>query len=509
MVFKRKQVIWVMTICFTLFISCLYILSLPRDTFASGIQVNGGSLGIEVSPTQALFSASNIAPGWQGSAKLQVSNAGQQPFSYSLSSVLNSGDQILFSVLVLEIQDNQGNILYNDSMGNLQNLQLGTLSPGINAGYLFTVTFPSNVSNQYQDQTSSVNFVFTASSPSSGSGGGAPAPVNIDTGIASVTPSAGGIVSLGASVSVNIPVGALSGTSPAIVAIQPVSNPAAAPSGFMVLGSAYDFTVGGADHYTFNSPVTLTFSFDPASVPAGETPVVYGYDSASNQWVAVPGTVSGNTVSVTVTRFTMYAVMVKQAVPPPVPAPPPVKGAIFTDVPESFWAYGDIENLSGLGYVSGYPDGAFRPSEPITRAEFCAIMDKVLNLTSYTSQTPTFTDVNPGDWFYQAVETAVQAGIAKGEGGSVFDPNRLISRQEVCVVLENCLGKEAQALADANTTTGFTDDASISSWARGFVVLAFRDTLIKGYPDGSFRPLNRATRAEASIMISNFLGVSR
>ncbi len=63
-------------------------------------------------------------------------------------------------------------------------------------------------------------------------------------------------------------------------------------------------------------------------------------------------------------------------------------------------------------------------------------MDKALNLTPYTPQTTTFTDVNAGEWFDQAVETAVYDGIAKGYGdGDTFHPNAPISRQEIVCVL--------------------------------------------------------------------------
>jgi hypothetical protein len=182
---------------------------------------------------------------------------------------------------------------------------------------------------------------------------------------------------------------------------------------------------------------------------------------------------------------------------------------VFSDVPSSYWGYDAISSLGGKGIVSGYPDGTFKPDATITRAEFCAIMDKVLNLTTSTQQTPTFIDVNTGDWFDQAVESAVYAGIAKGYGDGTFHPNAPISRQEIACVLVQALGKQSEAQSNVNHKTGFTDDASISSWARGFVAVAVNNGLLKGYPDNSFMPQGNATRAEACAMIVNFLNAQQ
>ena len=190
-----------------------------------------------------------------------------------------------------------------------------------------------------------------------------------------------------------------------------------------------------------------------------------------------------------------------------VPAPPPVKGVVFTDVPPSFWAYADIENLSSLGIMSGYSDGTFRPNDLITRAEFCTAMDKLLNLTTFTPQTPTFTDVNSSDWFYNAVEAAVYAGIAKGYNDGTFRPEASISRQEIACVLVQALGKSQLANANSQAATSFADDNSIAWWSRGFVYVAMQQGIIGGYSDDSFDPGHGATRAEVAVMISNFLKV--
>ena len=202
------------------------------------------------------------------------------------------------------------------------------------------------------------------------------------------------------------------------------------------------------------------------------------------------GTADGAVMSFTTTEATL----------PPVPEP------IFSDVSASYWGYDAISILSGKG-ISGYPDGTFLPNKQITRAEFCTIMDRVLNLTTYSPQMPTLTDVNTGDWFYQSVQAAVYAGIAKGYGDGTFNPNAPISRQEIACVLVQALGKSQLADANAQAVTRFVDDHNIAWWSRGYVYLALQQGIAGGYPDNTFRPGNETTRAEACAMVDNFLKV--
>jgi hypothetical protein len=180
---------------------------------------------------------------------------------------------------------------------------------------------------------------------------------------------------------------------------------------------------------------------------------------------------------------------------------------VFSDVPASFWASDAIDNLSSIGYVSGYPGGVFNPGNQITRAEFATIMDKVLKLTRYTAQAPMFSDVDTGDWFARAVETAVSTGIFKGYGDSTFHPNAPISRQEIACVLVQALGKSQLADSDAKIKTEFLDDQDIAWWSRGYITVALQQGIAGGYPGGSFKPEDETTRAEACTMVENFLSV--
>ena len=185
---------------------------------------------------------------------------------------------------------------------------------------------------------------------------------------------------------------------------------------------ASQFTVGGQTGFTFNSPVTLTFSFDPSKIPSGATLALYYYDNTAKQWVNAGGAVNWTSDTITCQTTTIayeYAVMAE------IPQPASLG---FTDVSSSYWAYGAIMSLCSQGIVSGYPDGTFKPDNPITRAEFVSIMDKVLKLPAYSPQTPTFSDVSSSDWCYQSVETAVYAGIAKGYDDGTFRPGNDITR---------------------------------------------------------------------------------
>jgi len=184
---------------------------------------------------------------------------------------------------------------------------------------------------------------------------------------------------------------------------------------------------------------------------------------------------------------------------------PPVPECVFTDVPENHWAANVIKELCQKGIIGGYPDGTFKPGNDITRAEFTKIIVKSLGLAEEKPAAPTFKDVAPGDWCFGVVETAAKAGLAKGYGKGEFRPNAKITRQEIAAILVRALGKQDAAVASANVKTAFKDDQSIASWARGSVVVAVQEGLIKGYPDGAFGPKKNTTRAETCAMVSRFL----
>lgn len=194
------------------------------------------------------------------------------------------------------------------------------------------------------------------------------------------------------------------------------------------------------------------------------------------------------------------------------PQPPPVQppGRQFSDVPDGYWAKGQIGQMIQDGFLTGYPDGNFYPDREITRAELARIIALALNIADHYPDKQTFGDVNRSDWFYGSVEAAVYAGIVKGRESGAFEPNAPITREELAVIMVSALGKADEAKTKINDQTGFVDDGAISAWARGFVEVASQAGLISGYPDdNSFRPQRGSTRAEACAIMIKFLGLEQ
>ncbi|HBV99411.1 MAG TPA: hypothetical protein DEF36_20525 [Desulfotomaculum sp.] len=335
---------------------------------------------------------------------------------------------------------------------------------------------------------------------SGGGGGGGPQntaqPVSSNNGSAAVAPAAGGSVSLGSDVTLNIPANALQGNNSVQVAVQKVDTPPSAPSGFMVVGSAYQFTVNGQDHYSFDKPVTLTFTFDPSTLAPGETPAVHYYDEEEGRWVNLGGTVSGSTITVTVDHFTHFAVLAAKAAGQPAQPPEQKTAVVLTDL-SGHWAEKNIEKLIEMGAVSGYPDGTFRPDGSITRAEFTAMLVKAFKLQGKGDRV--FADT-AGHWAREVIVTAASNGIIGGYDQNTFGPADPVTREQMAVMTV-----KAAKLSPASGELAFTDREKISSWARESVNTAVKAGIITGYSDNTFRPGGEAARAEAVTMIAKAL----
>ena len=166
-------------------------------------------------------------------------------------------------------------------------------------------------------------------------------------------------------------------------------------------------------------------------------------------------------------------------------------------------ATGVPDKLNGddhFAYVIGYPDGKVHPEGNISRAETATIFFRLLksdirdgNLTANND----FSDVSDGQWHNKAISTMAKLGIVKGRRADRFDPDASITRAEFAAICARFSTKPVE-------NSGSFSDIS-GHWAENEIERAAAFGWISGYPDGTFRPDARITRAEAMTMINRVL----
>ncbi|MHB8841399.1 MAG: S-layer homology domain-containing protein, partial [Candidatus Aquicultor sp.] len=169
----------------------------------------------------------------------------------------------------------------------------------------------------------------------------------------------------------------------------------------------------------------------------------------------------------------------------------------FSDVPATHWAFSAIEFLASAGIINGRTSGLFDPNASITRGEFAKIICLAAGLTPVSGGTASFSDTS-GNWAAGYIEAAKTAGLIGGYPDGTFRPNNLITRAEIAKLVVLGAG-----FATDTSGAGFTDIDG--NWAKDFILTAANNGVVNGYTDGTFRPNNHATRAEASVMVYNWL----
>jgi len=171
----------------------------------------------------------------------------------------------------------------------------------------------------------------------------------------------------------------------------------------------------------------------------------------------------------------------------------------FSDLSQAYWAKATIEEWTQKGLVSGYPDGTFRPSNHITRAEFATLVQKAFDLKSEAKSE--FSDVKSSDWYYDAVATLASLGVVGGYEDGTFRPAGHITRAEAAAIMTNL----KKLNPNASAAEKFADYASMADWAKGHVGAVVEAKFMGGYPDGTFKASNTITRAESVATLNNVI----
>lgn len=255
----------------------------------------------------------------------------------------------------------------------------------------------------------------------------------------------------------------------------------------------FDLSIGGKKITEFNKPMTITIKFDASKVTDLNKVGVYYYNEKDGRWEYVGGKANPDgTVTFTVDHFSKYTVMEYKKT--------------FDDI-KGHWAKADIELLIAKHVARSESETSFAPNNNITRAAFASMLVKALNLQD-ANTSKVFSDVPADAWYKSDVYKAYVAGIIGGVSSKDIAPDRQISREEMATMLMRAYEKATGEKLDQIVTTAnvrFTDESSISSWARRNVILSNATGLLTGNPGGKYNPKGMTTKAEAVVAVKRLM----
>ncbi|MEK4513369.1 MucBP domain-containing protein [Paenibacillus sp. FSL K6-2524] len=177
----------------------------------------------------------------------------------------------------------------------------------------------------------------------------------------------------------------------------------------------------------------------------------------------------------------------------PLPPAPPVVAPLPPAPPT-------LEKENHYNYINGYPDGTIKPENRISREEVAAIFYRLMDdetRSSYLKNDSSYGDVEGSRWSNKHIATMENAGIITGYPDGTFKPGRQITRAEFAAIASRF------DHLDEQENTLFSDIKD--HWAAKYIVSAANKGWIKGYPDGTFKPNQYITRAEAMAFINSVL----
>jgi hypothetical protein len=262
----------------------------------------------------------------------------------------------------------------------------------------------------------------------------------------------------------------------------------ATSTGAISIGGTFEFSVRPAAELpvgTYSATVTLT---DDSGAIVGTLPVRFTVTAVTPPPASDPGTGGGGGGS----------------------APAPIPEETEEDIEDEETPLADTVDgrtppagfvTERVAYINGYADGTIRPNGSLTRAEVSVMLYRLLTGTDKDDPAATaFTDVTAGKWYSQAVAYLTQKGILTGYSDGSFNPNAQITRAEFAAIISRLDTNAGNADAAAKF-----NDVPESHWAFALIGNAIEKGWLGGYPDGTFKPQNVITRAEAVTAINNIL----
>ena len=166
---------------------------------------------------------------------------------------------------------------------------------------------------------------------------------------------------------------------------------------------------------------------------------------------------------------------------------------VFSDVPKTHWAASTIYDFVNAGYMQGYENGKFKPSQPTTRGEAAVIMARTMGIQLTADNLPQFKDVAKNHPYYEAIAKLTELGVL--EDGPYFYPNAPLKRSEISKMIALAYGVEV----DNRNRARFHDLAN-GFWAKNYIESLADAEIVKGVTATKFGPNDYVTRAQMALL---------
>jgi S-layer homology domain len=173
---------------------------------------------------------------------------------------------------------------------------------------------------------------------------------------------------------------------------------------------------------------------------------------------------------------------------------------------QGVWANRCIASLAERRIINGYPDSTFRPNASVTRAEFATMLGTAFPGQTVGNTSKSYSDVNRGFWAYPAIAQAAQSGFLTGYPDGSFRPAQNIPRVQVLVALANGLNYRVPANTGDILSRSYDDASAVPSYANNAIAAATNQRIVVNYPEvKQLNPNQNATRAEVAAFLCQAL----
>ena len=178
------------------------------------------------------------------------------------------------------------------------------------------------------------------------------------------------------------------------------------------------------------------------------------------------------------------------------------RGGGFLDVPPGAWYAGAVEAVCDAGLMQGTGGGNFSPGEAVTRGQVAAILHRLAG--SPGVQGSSFSDVRSGAYYAKAVAWAARRGVVEGFPDGSFRPDQPVSRQQLAAILWRYAKLERADRGLRAPLEDYRDAGEVSAYAAEPLGWALAEGILQGTKEGDLLPQGRAARGQTAVLLERF-----